>query len=164
MNTYWYYAIAAALIIIVLALYAGKLLHQLKKQKQQQKQILLDQKNAQYRHDHKILSSVIIIVRAMKEEQCETTEGCWRLAVLLASLKTSAELDQQFPAIFELYESIKHLSILKARKTLTKQERMKEDFTRMKAEAKLLPQIQQDLNLLHQYTTERISVLTVASS
>ena len=162
MTNFWLITIIVGVIIIVaLAIYATKLLKQVKTQTIAQQQAKEAQQHALHAHDKKVLDSVVIIVRAMKEEQCDFSEGCWRLSVLLDSLKTSKELEQQFPAIFELYNRIKTLSILDSRKALAKKERMKEDLQRMKAEAELHPKIVTDLDLLHQYARERISVLTV---
>ena len=162
MTNFWLITIIVGVIIIVaLAIYATKLLKQVKAQTLAQQQAKQAQQHALHAHDKKVLDSVVIIVRAMKEEQCDFSEGCWRLSVLLDSLKTSKELEQQFPAIFELYNRIKTLSILDSRKALAKKERMKEDLQRMKAEAELHPKIVTDLDLLHQYARERISVLTV---
>lgn len=159
----WLYLLLAGVIIIVgLAFYAGKLLSQLKQQKisqAQAQQALIAGQNA---HDAKILTSVQIIAKAMKEEQCEYAEGCWRISVLLDSLKASQSLDAQFPAIFELYNQIKHMQILDARKELAKKERMKQDVERMKAEASLYDAINADLNLLLQYSQERLAVLKQA--
>lgn len=161
MSTPWIAAFVVAIFIIAgLAFYAGKLLMQLKRQNQQRQQAELDHQAALHVHDKKVLDSVVIIVRAMKEEQCDISEGCWRLSVLLSSLKTSEALNQQFPAIFELYEKIKHMSILDDRKQLEKQQRMREDVERMKAEAELEHKIINDINLLHQYAVERISAIT----
>lgn len=160
MTDFWLYAIiAGAIFIIALAFYAGKLLQQLKQQTKQQKQAETEHQQGLQIHDKKVLDSVVIIVRAMKEEQCDFSEGCWRLSILLDSLKTSQKLAQQFPAIFELYHRIKDLSILDSRKELAKKQRMKEDLQRMKAETELRSDIQKDLELLHQYASERISVL-----
>ena len=160
MPTPWLIAISLAVIIIAaLAFYAGKLLRQLKQQTQRQQEAEEKHQAALNKHDAKVLDSVIIIVRAMKEEQCDYSEGCWRLSVLLDSLKKSSELDQQFPAIFELYNRIKHLTILDERKKLAKQQRMKQDLERMKAEAELRHEISRDLELLHQYATERYQLL-----
>jgi len=160
MNEYWLIAlILAAIIITSLAIYAAKLLKQLSAQKKAQQRAELARQKALAKHDEKILSSVTIIVRAMKEEQCDFSEGCWRLSVLLDSLKLSSELAQQFPAIFKLYEGIKHLSILGDRKALEKKQRMKEDYQRMTIEAELHNDIVADLDLLEQYTKERMSVL-----
>jgi len=149
-----------SLIVIALAFYAGKLLKQLQLQKQAQLQADVEHKKALQRHDKKVLDSVVIIVRAMKEEQCDISEGCWRLSILLDSLKISQNLSNEFPAIFELYNAIKHMPILENRKKLDKQERMKLDFQRIKIESELTPKIRTDIELLHQYSIERISVLT----
>lgn len=164
MSDFWLYALILAVVIIAaLAFYAGSLLRQVARQKQSQQQAELAHKSALAGHDHKVLASVLLITRAMKEEQCDFSEGCWRLSVLLDSLKTSNELDQQFPAIFKLYNKIKHHSILDKRKQLPKQQRMKEDFQRMSIEQQLHEQIVTDLDLLQQYTTERMSILNTSS-
>jgi len=160
MSEYWLIALVLAVIIIAsLAFYAGKLLKQLNAQKHAQQQAELTRQQALAKHDQNVLASVKIIVRAMQEEQCDFSEGCWRLSVLLDSLKLSSELAQQFPAIFKLYNEIKHLSILDDRKQLEKKQRMKEDYQRMTLEAKLHSEIVSDLDLLQQYTTERMTIL-----
>ena len=159
-NPWLYLALLGIVIIGVLAAIATKLLRQLDQQKRAQVQAEKAQKQAHQQHDKKIISSVIIIVRAMKEEQCDLAEGCWRLSVLLDSLKLSQELNLQFPAIFQLYEAIKHMPILEARKQLDKKARMKLDLERMKAEATLADDIKRDLELLHQYANERSTVLS----
>ncbi len=162
MNQYWLIALVLAIIIIAcLAFYAGKLLKQLSVQKQTQQQAELAHQQALAKHDEKVLASVKIIVRAMQEEQCDFSEGCWRLSVLLDSLKLSSELAKQFPAIFKLYNEIKHLSILDDRKKLDKKQRMKQDYQRMTLEAQLHSEIVSDLDLLQQYTTERMAILNV---
>tara|TARA_R110001583_G_scaffold499_1_gene4529 strand:+ start:9853 stop:10341 length:489 start_codon:yes stop_codon:yes gene_type:complete len=162
MNGYWPIALVVAVIIIAsLAFYAGKLLKQLSAQKLAQQQAELAHQHALAKHDKNVLGSVKIIVRAMQEEQCDFSEGCWRLSVLLDSLKLSSELAQQFPAIFTLYNEIKHLSILDGRKQLDKKQRMKEDYQRMTIEAQLHGEIVTDLDLLQQYVTERMSILNL---
>lgn len=132
----------------------------LKQQKVNQQQAERKHEQALLVHDKKVLDSVIIIVRAMKEEQCDISEGCWRLAVLLDSLKTSQDLNIEFPAIFELYGAIKHMPILAERKKLAKKERMKLDFERMKVEADLSPAIFENLELLHNYAVKRVSAIS----
>lgn len=157
----WSYLIAVAVIIVVaLAFYALKLVKQLKLQTTQQKQAELDRQQSLNKHDKKILDSVIIIVRAMKEEQCDISEGCWRLSVLLDSLKTSENHSSQFPAIFELYEAIKHMPILEARKKLEKRERMKLDLERVKTEARLSDAVKENIQNLHKYAREKVELLT----
>ena len=156
----WVYAIVSAVIIIAaLAFYAVKLLSQLKKQTAKIELVDQERKIALAKHDTKILKSVVIIAHAMKEEQCDVAEGCWRLSVLLDSLKLSEKLSEEFPAIFELYNEIKHMPILEERKKLAKKERMKLDLHRMKAENNLSAKIKVDVTSLHQYAQERVSAL-----
>ncbi|AZQ85924.1 DUF2489 domain-containing protein [Colwellia sp. Arc7-635] len=159
-DSWVYLALLGIVIIGVLAVIATKLLRQLKQQTLEQAQKQAAQQQALQQHDKKIIASVIIIVRAMKEEQCDIAEGCWRLSVLLDSLKLSEDLNVQFPAVFKLYEAIKHMPILSARKKLDKQSRMKLDLERMKIEAELAEDIRRDISLLHQYANERNSMLS----
>ena len=159
-NPWIYLALLGLVIISVLAVIASKLLRQLKQQTLEQEKQKAAQKIALEQHDQKIIASVIIIVRAMKEEQCDLAEGCWRLSVLLDSLKLSQDLNKQFPTVFKFYEAIKHMPILEARKKLDKQSRMKLDFERMKLEAELAEDIRKDIELLHQYANERKSMLS----
>ncbi len=164
MLDFWHYALIAAVIVIAgLAFYAGKLLKQLAVQKAQQKQAQYDRQLALNKHDNKVFSSVLLITRAMKEEQCEFDEGCWRISVLLGSLKTYSALELQFPSIFALYDKIKELAILDDRKKLTKKERMQQDYQRMKAEAELHDSIVAELDQLHRFTDEQIALLSTSA-
>jgi len=159
-NIWIYLAVGGAIIILALAAYAGKLLMLVKQQRiaqQKAQDAALAQQNA---NDVKIYDSVIIISRAMKEEQCDYSEGCWRLSVLLDSLKTANNLDQKFPAIFDLYKGIKHLSILEDRESLPKQQRMKQDVERMQLEAKLYDSIGDDLTKLLEFSITQKESLT----
>lgn len=159
-NIWLYLLFVGVVIIIGLAAYAGKLLYLVSHQKNQQQAAQQKLQEQLYANDVKVYESVIIITRAMKEEQCDYSEGSWRISVLLDSLQTANSLDQKFPAIFELYRGIKHLSILKDRKALTKAQRMKEDVERMKIEAKCYDHIVNDLDNLLAYANEQIQVLS----
>jgi len=164
MNDFWYYLLIFAVIIVIsLAFYAGQLLKQLSVQKTQQKEAAFAHQQALNGHDKKIFDSILLITRAMQEEQCEFDEGCWRLSVLLASLKTidSGQVEESFTAIFALYNEIKTFAILKDRKKLAKKERMQQDFKRMKAEADLHNDVVADLKSLNQYARDNIQRLTV---
>ena len=108
-------------------------------------------------HDHKVFASVLIITRAMKEEQCDFSEGCWRISVLLSSLKTVDSSTLPFPNVFKFYDGIKHLSILDDRKQLSKKERMQQDLTRMKLESSLREGIQLELVPLEAYVREKVT-------
>lgn len=154
--------IIAGVIIVSLSVYAIVLLLKVKQQKIALQKSEENKQNANKAHDNKVLNSVSIITRAMQAEQCDFSEGCWRLCVLLDSLKTTQGLQAEFPAIFELYNNIKHMPILAERKKLNKKERMKLDYQRMKLESSLYSDISRDLDLLLQYVYERQSVLQKA--
>lgn len=162
MDNFWLYLLIFAVIIVSsLAFYAGKLLKQLSLQKEQQKQAALVKQKALNKHDKKVFDSVLLITRAMQEEQCEFDEGCWRLSVLLSSLKTidSAQVEEKFSAIFALYNEISSFAILDSRKKLAKKERMQQDLKRMKAEANMHDAVLADLKVLHHYTSDNIQRL-----
>lgn len=159
-NNWIILAIIGAVIIFALAVYAGKLLMQVKHQEKTQADAIKAQQAKLAEHDTKIYDSVIIIVRAMKEAQCEFGEGAWRISVLLGSLKLGSDITAKFPAIVELYESIKHHAILDDRKQLQKKDRMKQDVERMKAEAKLTDQISIELDSLYEFAVAQKSALS----
>lgn len=161
LSTTWIILISLGVLIIFgLAVYAGKLLMQVKQQQQAIKSAQEEAHKKHIEHDSKIYDSVIIIVRAMKEAQCEFGEGAWRLSVLLDSLKLEQNQSSKFPAIVELYDSIKHHAILEERKQLPKKQRMKQDAERMTAEAKLTEKISEELNSLHDLALARKSALS----
>ncbi len=162
MNDFWLYMLVFGIVIVIaLAFYAGMLLQRLNKQKIQQKQALLAKQQSLDSHDKKVFDSVLLITRAMQQEQCDFDEGCWRLSVLLSSLKTVNELAVKFPAVFGLYDEIKDLAILDARKILTKQERMREDYKRMTALTNMHDAVATELEALHKYTVEQLARLSV---
>jgi hypothetical protein len=157
MSDFWLYALLLAVaIVLALAFYAGKLLKQLAQQKEQQAEAVLAQQQALNKHDTKVFESVLLITRAMQQEQCEFDEGCWRLSVLLSSLKTITDLPEKFLGIYGLYDAIKDLAILDARKLLTKKERMREDYQRMTALENMHNDVVSDLGQLHDFTTEQL--------
>ncbi len=160
MSDFWLYALSLAVaIVLALAFYAGKLLKQLAQQKEQQAEAVLAQQQALNKHDTKVFDSVLLITRAMQQEQCEFDEGCWRLSVLLSSLKTLTNLPEKFPGIYGLYDAIKDLAIRDARKLLTKKERMREDYQRMKALDSMHNDVVSDLGSLYDFTTEQLTRL-----
>jgi hypothetical protein len=161
MSDFWLYALLLGIaIVLALAFYAGKLLKQVAQQKEQQQKAKFEQQQALNRHDKKVFDSVLLITRAMQEEQCEFDEGCWRLSVLLSSLKTMKGLAEKFPAIFGLYDEIKELAILDARKALDKKERMREDYKRMTALNQMHDGVVDELGTLYQFTTEELAHLS----
>ncbi|KGJ88119.1 DUF2489 domain-containing protein [Thalassotalea sp. ND16A] len=136
----------AAVVIIILASYATLLLLKLRQQKQQQLLASRQEQLKQMARDVKTVNSIVLIAKAVNQKQCEISEGCWRLSVLMESLpQQSQQLKLKFPAIFKLYSKISHMPILDARKQLTKQEKLKLDLERMTAEEELEQAVLEDI-------------------
>jgi hypothetical protein len=130
------FIITGALIIAALAFYAGKLLWQLQQQRQQlqQQQQQLTVERKQYLTD-----SIVLICKAMLEQQCELSEGALRLWVLLDHLvpERTPEPNSSYPGLYQMYLVVKEMPTHEARnkqdKALTKQQ----DSIRLTAEKEL---------------------------
>lgn len=140
MTLTWIIAIVIAVLIIFgLAFYAGKLLFQLNVQKQKQ-QAQLEKRQAKVKQRNvKIADSINLISRAMKEKQCEYSEGCLRVWVLMSQYKFSDEIDleQEYQSIFKMYDVVKEMPTHEARKKYTKKEIFKMDSARWRTEKEL---------------------------
>ncbi|WP_068547760.1 DUF2489 domain-containing protein [Thalassotalea crassostreae] len=142
----------AAVVIFSLATYATVLLLKLREQNKQQLALAEEQRLKHNAKDLKIINSVVLIGKAMEQEQCEISEGCWRLSVLIESMENgSEEIQTQFPAIFKLYSKIKHMPILDARKELTKKDRLTLDLERMGHEQEFESAVMLDVKNLVPY-------------
>lgn len=116
MSTGWIIAlIVAALIIAGLSFYLGRLLMQIKQVKQAQQQQIS-------KRNSKLSEDIYTIAWAMQEGQCDASEGCLRIWVLLDHIFEQPKPDnqQRYPGIFALYDKIKDLPTHSARKALPK--------------------------------------------
>ncbi|MDG1732387.1 MAG: DUF2489 domain-containing protein [Thalassotalea sp.] len=146
--------ILASVIIFILAAYAAFLMFKLRAQNRTQQLILEQQQQKQIARDIKTIESIALISKAVSEQQCEISEGCWRLSVLMDSMPEHKELmNSKFPAIFNLYNEISHMPILEARKALSKKQRLQLDLERMGIEQELEPKVLADIKLLVTYST-----------
>jgi hypothetical protein len=124
---FWWMLIAA-LIVVALASYAGYLLFLLRQKNQQ-----LKLKAAQVLQEN--TQSLEIISRAMLEHQCELAEGVIRMVHLVRQRDDALVLQSRLSELFAFQEKIQHQPIGKARKHLSKQERMRFDVERMRLES-----------------------------
>lgn len=146
--------ILASVIIFILAAYAAFLMFKLRAQNRTQQLIIEQQQQKQLARDIKTIESIALISKAVSEQQCEISEGCWRLSVLMDSMPEHKELmNSKFPAIFNLYNEISHMPILEARKALSKKQRLQLDLERMGIEQELEPKVLADIKLLVTYST-----------
>jgi len=136
----WILTTLAVVVIAALSFYAGKLLFQLKQQNQQK-----EQRRQQRIED--ILFSVHTIAKATEQQQCDLSEASIRLCNLMDALPLIQEIDfsQRFPALYELYDKIKHMPTHDARKALKRNERMKMDLHREELESELESKILREL-------------------
>ncbi|MGX9519092.1 DUF2489 domain-containing protein [Vibrio mediterranei] len=149
MNTFTLLAIAGAIIIVGLASYAGYLLLQLKKQKelqQQHRDLAIQKRNAN------IFESVDTICLATIQGQCDVSEAAIRLYNIMDYVQGNdrVDFDESYPATSELYHIVKDMPRGDARQEMKKQDRMRDNLTRQKAEARLNDAIIEELKNLQQ--------------
>lgn len=139
---YLFVAIGFA-VVIPLAFYAGKLLFQLKQQNQARSKI-------RETRISNIVESIQTIAFAMSQQQCNLSEGAIRIVNLLESLPIPAQPDWKitYPALFNLYESVKLLPTHEARAALSRQQRAEQDQVREELETKLESKILEEVMVL----------------
>ncbi|OXX74664.1 coproporphyrinogen III oxidase [Vibrio sp. V19_P1S1T109] len=140
-------AIAGGIIILSLASYAGYLLLQLKKQKDLQLQhqtLAIEKRNAN------IFDSVNTLCMAGIQGQCDLSEISIRVYCIMDYVQGEQRIDfdSSYPAISELYYIVKDMPRGEERSQLAKQERMKHNLVRQKAEARLMDAIVEELKVL----------------
>lgn len=137
--------VIAAVTVAGLAFYAGKLLWQVKQQTVQQQQQLLEKQ--QY-----LRESIVLICKAMREEQCEFSEGALRVWVLLDHLVPERQPDPEitYPGLYQMYQVVKDMPTHQARKEQAKELTAQQDRVRLKAEQDLKDFILKDVTELLQ--------------
>lgn len=135
--------LAAVLILGGLSFYLGRLLWLIKQQKLKQQQVV-ETKNAN------LTESIVLIAKAMREGQCELSEGALRLWVLLDHLQLPEKPDavQAYPALFKMYDIVKDMPTHQARKERDKKEIRHLDHIREQAEIDLKTDILADVHKL----------------
>ncbi len=85
--------------------------------------------------------SIEIISMATIQEQCEISEACLRIANLLPLYDHIDHTEEQWKPLFAMYEEIRELKTLEARKDLRASERFSEDKRRFASEEKFQKEI-----------------------
>jgi uncharacterized protein HemX len=133
----------AAVIVAGLAFYAGTLLWKLQQQAKARQQQLAEKQ--QYLRD-----SITLICKAMREQQCELSEGALRVWVLLDHLVPERKPDpeQTYPGLHQMYLVVKDMPTHKARKAQPRELTEQQDSVRLKAEQDLKDFILADADAL----------------
>ena len=147
MSTAWIIALViGALIIAGLSFYLGRLLLLLK-HKEQSQQAKIEKRNIT------LAENIYTIAWAMRDDQCELSEGCLRVWVLLDHIvpdpkQPALDNQQQYPGVFALYEKVKDLPTHDARKKVKKPELRAMDQQRLKDEVEFKSLIESDIEKL----------------
>ena len=141
-------ALLGGAIILALAGYAGSLLMKLKKQKELQEQ---HRKLAIQKRNANIFENVVLLCQAGMQEQCDYSELAIRLYSIMDYLQEDDRIDveQDYPALSELFHVVKDMPRGDARQELAKHDRMKDNLVRTKAEARLQDTIKIEIQQLH---------------
>ncbi|MGL6172891.1 MAG: DUF2489 domain-containing protein [Vibrio sp.] len=148
MNAMLLVSVAGA-IVVALASYAAYLLWQVKVQQtlqRQHQQLAIDKRNAN------IFDSVAILCSAGMQGQCDLSEVSIRIYSLMTYLQGESRVDveQDYPALSELYHLVKEMPRGEARQQLSKPQRMQHNLARKKAESRLQDAIIAELGDLKQ--------------
>ncbi|QCZ91966.1 DUF2489 domain-containing protein [Salinimonas iocasae] len=143
------WAIAAAigvLIILALGIYAGRLLFMLKQQNTRQTA-------AREKRTETITDSIILIAKAMEQQQCELSEGAIRICNLLEALplRSPPTFKTKFPHIYALFIDVSGFAILEERQKLSPKEKMKQDKAREQIESEHETKVLAELPDIRQY-------------
>ena len=130
--------LVAVCIIVGMIGYATYLLLALQKQKKALQQ-------ARRNRINRIKESIEIIAKAMRNGDCNLSEGVLRLKMLLEPVGMSIK---NHVTMLQLYEVVETMPTHEARKALKKNERMRLDLQRESAEAALEKNIKLELHQL----------------
>ena len=138
--------LAGSLLLLGLAIYAGMLLARVRRQGELQARAIRER-------NERILDSVRLIAHAVRDGQCDYSEGAIRLTNLLNALqiKEGRAFAAEFPGLYDLYEKVKEMPTHEARKALKRNEIMKMDLERSGYEVELEAQILKDVALLKDF-------------
>ena len=136
----------ALLIILGLGFYAGKMLFLLKQQKARQ------EATRQSRVEN-ITESLVLIAKAMEQQQCDLSEGVIRIVNLLNALPIVEHPDYKtkYPHIYALFTEVSGFAILEERQKLSKAERRKQDIAREQIESEYESKVLSELPALQTY-------------
>ncbi|MCG3722322.1 DUF2489 domain-containing protein [Vibrio cincinnatiensis] len=144
------FAVMGGAIILALASYAAYLLWKLRKQSQLQQQhqaLAIEKRNAN------IFDSVNTLCLAGIQGQCDLSEIAIRVYCIMDYVQGTQRVDveQAYPALSELYHIVKDMPRGEARQQMAKQERMRQNLTRQKAEVRLNDAIVSELQMLQKH-------------
>jgi hypothetical protein len=124
--------VALVFVISLLSTLIFVLLKKMKYQKNKEEEMIAKSKEK----EKFIIESLDIICKALIQEQCEISEGCIRIRMLLLRTDLINENKSEYQVFEDMYQEIKDLKTHEARNDLNLQQRSAEDKLRFEIENK----------------------------
>ncbi len=125
----------AAIVILTLSIIATYYLLKLRSVNRQQALQAEQNQHAWEKYQDELITDLRFIARAMVQAQCDITEGCLRLKVLMDRLDETLQNNKAFTHIQQHYQKTSTMPTHKAYKALNKKQQFKLDQERLKLEA-----------------------------
>ena len=135
MPTNYMISILTIFCLSMLALVSWLYLGQKKIRNVNQTRIIALQEMFQKQYQHRV-ESIAVIASAMKDKQCEYTEGCIRLKKLVEQVEPSLLIRDEFSVIALVFSATEHMPINKQWQQLDKKTKSKFTQQRFALEAK----------------------------
>lgn len=146
-----YLIVLGALILIGLAATAIYYVLKLRRVQKEQAAQIKKNKEAWQKHRDELASDLRFIANAMIQGQCEITEGCLRLKVLMDRLDDELQHKPEFKTIQRHFSQTISMPTHEAYKALSKQAQFKLDKQRYTLEAQNKEQVLAEVEVLATY-------------
>lgn len=146
-----YLVITAIIILLILSAVAGYYLLKLRKAKQLQAQQMQQNQDAWQKHRNELASDLHFIANSMLQGQCEITEGCLRIVVLMDRLDDELQHKPEFKTIQAHFAQTINMPTHAAYKALSKKEQFKQDKLRFSLEEQHKEQVLLEVKTLSEY-------------
>lgn len=146
-----YLVIIAIAILIALGATAAYYVLKLRKVKQQQAEQIQRNKAAWQKHRDELAADLRFIANSMLQGQCEITEGCLRIKVLMDRLDDELQHKPEFKTIQTHFAQTISMPTHEAYKALSRQEQFKQDKQRFALEEANREQVLIEVKTLSEY-------------
>jgi hypothetical protein len=146
-----YLIIAGVIIVTALSATAAYYLIKLRNVKSQQAQQIQHNKDVWQKHRNELAGDLRFIANSMLQGQCEITEGCLRIKVLMDRLDDELQHKPEFKTIQAHFAQTITMHTHEAYKALSKKEQFKQDKQRFALEQKHKEQVLIEVKTLSEY-------------
>lgn len=155
----WVFIVLAVVTLATLSAIAAYYLIKVKQLNNQQNQLAQSNQQAWLDHQIELSKDLKFIANAMIQGQCEITEGCLRLKVLMDRLDETLQEQEHFKAIIAHFHATSSMPTHKAYASLTRKEQFALDNKRYQLEHKSKEAILQEAKTLLKYDFQHKSII-----